>query len=63
MKSAGFAALIGFGAYNRFRLIPALEEDEGAGRPLRRSVRLEVVVVIVTVLVAVALAQLPPPGA
>jgi copper transport protein len=63
VKSAGFAALIGFGAYNRFRLIPALEADEAAARPLRRSVRLEVVVVIVTVLVAVALAQVPPPGA
>lgn len=63
VKSAGFGALIGFGAYNRFRLIPALEADEGAARPLRRSVRLEVVVVIVTVLVAVALAQVPPPGA
>ncbi len=59
-KSAGFAALIGFGAYNRFRLIPALRE--AGGHPaLQRSVRLELVVMIVIVLVAVALAQVPPP--
>lgn len=60
-KSAGFAALIGFGAYNRFRLIPALQQA-GEGHPvLRRSVRLELIVVIVVVLIAVALAQVPPP--
>lgn len=60
-KSTGFAALIGFGAYNRFRLIPALREAEEGHRILRRSVRLELVVVIVVVIVAVALAQVPPP--
>lgn len=60
-KSAGFATLIGFGAYNRFRLIPALEEAADGHPALRRSVRLELVVVIVVVLVAVALAQVPPP--
>lgn len=60
-KSAGFAALIGFGAYNRFRLIPALRESRESHAALRRSVRLELIVVIVVVLVAVALAQIPPP--
>ncbi|MFW6088154.1 MAG: copper resistance CopC/CopD family protein [Gemmatimonadota bacterium] len=59
-KSAGFAALIGFGAYNRFRLIPALGQTEGHPA-LRRSVRLELIVMVVVVLVAVALAQVPPP--
>lgn len=59
-KSAGFAALIGFGAYNRFRLIPALRQADGHPA-LRRSVRLELVVMIVVVLIAVALAQVPPP--
>lgn len=59
-KSAGFAALIGFGAYNRFRLIPALRDAE-RHPALRRSVRLELVVMIVVVLIAVALAQVPPP--
>lgn len=59
-KSGGFAALIGFGAYNRFRLIPALRETEGHPA-LRRSVRLELIVMVVIVLVAVALAQVPPP--
>lgn len=58
-KGAGFAALVGFGAYNRFRLIPGLERARGEVS-LRRSVRLELVVIIVVVLVAVALAQVPP---
>lgn len=60
-KGAGFAALVGFGAYNRFRLIPALDEAGGGAPRLRRSVRLELIVVMVVVLVAVALAQVPPP--
>jgi copper transport protein len=60
-KSAGFAALVSFGAYNRLRLIPALDASESGERSLRRSVRLEVILVIVTVLVAVVLSQVPPP--
>ncbi|HSM09745.1 MAG TPA: CopD family protein [Gemmatimonadota bacterium] len=60
VKSGGFAALIAFGAYNRFRLIPALREANGHPT-MRRSVRVELVVMIVVVLVAVALAQVPPP--
>jgi copper transport protein len=60
-KSAGFGALVAFGAYNRFRLIPMLSTAEDSGRPLRRSVRFELVVMIVVVLVAVALGQVPPP--
>jgi copper transport protein len=60
-KSAGFAALISFGAYNRLRLIPALDASEAGARPLRKNVRLELIVVIVTVLVAVVLSQVPPP--
>ncbi len=60
-KSTGFAALVSFGAYNRLRLIPALEASEAGARPLRKSVRLEVIVVIVIVLVAVVLSQVPPP--
>lgn len=60
-KSAGFLALVGFGAYNRFRLIPALSRTERGDVPLRRSVRIELIVLIVVVLVAVALSQVPPP--
>lgn len=60
-KSTGFVALVSFGAYNRLRLIPALEASEAGARPLRKSVRLEVIVVIVIVLVAVVLSQVPPP--
>jgi putative copper export protein len=60
-KSAGFAALISFGAYNRFRLIPALDAGAAGARPLRKSVRLEIIVVMVTVLIAVVLSQVPPP--
>lgn len=61
-KSTGFAALISFGAYNRFRLIPALEASEQGTRPLHKGARLELIVVIVTVLVAVVLSQIPPPS-
>jgi putative copper export protein len=60
-KSAGFAALVAFGAYNRFRLIPALDAGEAGARPLRKSVRLEIIVVMVTVLIAVVLSQVPSP--
>lgn len=60
-KSAGFTALISFGAYHRFRLIPALDASDEGARPLRKSVRLEVIVVMVIVLVAVVLSQVPPP--
>lgn len=60
-KGGGFAALVGFGAYNRFRLIPALDEAGASAARLRRSVRLELIAVIVVVFVAVALAQVPPP--
>ncbi|MGD8494976.1 MAG: copper resistance protein CopC [Gemmatimonadales bacterium] len=63
-KTGGFLALVGFGAYNKFRLIPALVAEthgEAGPTPLRRSVRLELIVVVVVVLVAVALAQVPPP--
>ncbi len=60
-KGAGFGALVGFGAYNRFRLIPALDEAGAGASRLRRSVRFELIVVLVVVLVAVALSQVPPP--
>lgn len=64
VKTGGFLALVGFGAYNRFRLIPAMSADADSDAdvmPLRRSVRVELLVVVVVVLVAVALAQVPPP--
>jgi len=63
-KTGGFLALVGFGAYNRFRLIPAMSaaaDSHADAIPLRRSVRLELLIVVVVVLVAVALAQVPPP--
>lgn len=60
-KSAGFLALVGFGAYNRFRLIPALARSERGHVRLRRSVRIELIVLIIVVLVAVALSQVQPP--
>lgn len=62
-KAAGFAALVGFGAYHRFRLIPLLAGADGpkpASR-LGRSVRFELLVLVVVVFVAAALAQIPPP--
>lgn len=63
-KTGGFLALVGFGAYNRFRLIPSMSaafDSDADATPLRRSVRLELLVVVIVVLVAVALAQVPPP--
>lgn len=60
-KGGGFLALVGFGAYHRFRLMPALLDADSSHRPLRRGVRFELIVMIVVVFVAVALAQVPPP--
>lgn len=59
-KGAGFVALVGFGAYHRFRLIPRLEAGRGDAA-LQRSVRLELLVMVIVVFVAVALSQTPPP--
>lgn len=61
VKTAGFVALIAFGAYHRRRTLPALASgDEGAS--LRRTVRLETIVMLAVVAVAAYLARLSPPA-
>lgn len=62
LKIAGLLVLVGFGAFNRLRLLPALPAER-EGRALRRSVRREIVVVLLVVLVAGVLANVSPPAA
>lgn len=72
VKWAGFTILLGFGAYHRFRIMPALAatgadvpDDSESGGPsasLRRSVRLEAIVMMLVILVAAFLAHTPPPA-
>ncbi len=62
-KWAGLLVLIGFGAYYRLRLIPALEQDSGGhDRVFRRTVRLEAIVMLGVVMVAAWLARVSPPA-
>jgi copper transport protein len=61
-KWGGLLVLVGFGAYHRFRLLPHLEED-GTGRTLRRTVRLETAVMLAVVMLAAWLARVSPPEA
>jgi copper transport protein len=63
-----FGILIGFGAFNRKRIIPALvkrmdrSETPGApGNRLRQSLRIEVLFVVVVLGVTAALVSYPPP--
>jgi copper transport protein len=69
IKSIVVAVLIGFGAVNRRRTLPALEREaaDGAapGRPgvtIRRAIRFEVALGAVALAVTGALAGYPPPG-
>lgn len=70
-KVAGLAILIAFGAYHRFRVLPALGEEgavgaksgvgaEGGDRVLSRSVRRELAVAGAVVVVAAILGHVPP---
>jgi copper transport protein len=59
-KVVGLAILVGFGAYNRFGLLPHLE-DSGTTRRLSRSVSQELVVVTVVILIGGFLAYVPTP--
>ena len=58
-KIAGFAGLIAFGAYHRFRLVPALGSSEGAVR-LSGSVRYELALAACVLAVAALLSHIPP---
>lgn len=59
-KMAGLAILIGFGAYNRYTLLPRLDASEGA-RNLLRSVKMEIAVLAAVILIGGFLAYEPTP--
>jgi copper transport protein len=59
-KMAGLAILIGFGAYNRYALLPRLDTTDGA-RNLSRSVKLEIAVLVTIILIGGFLAYEPTP--
>ncbi len=59
-KMTGLAILIGFGAYNRYALLPRLDATDGA-RNLSRSVRLEIAVLVTIILIGGFLAYAPTP--
>ena len=59
-KVIGLLILVGFGAYHRFRVLPAV--DAGApGALLRRSVRREIVLLAVVVFIGGVMAYVPTP--
>lgn len=59
-KTAGLGALVAFGAWHRIKLLPAA--IRGDARPLRLSVRREVLVMTAVIVVAGILAHVPPPA-
>ena len=59
-KVIGLAILVGFGAYNKFRLLPRLDDSDTPGR-LTRSVRQELVIVTLVILIGGFLAYVPTP--
>jgi putative copper export protein len=59
-KVAGLAMLVGFGAYNRFSLLPKIEESDTTSR-LSRSLRQELVIVALVILIGGFLAYVPTP--
>jgi copper transport protein len=59
-KMIGLAILVGFGAYNRFGLLPRLDATDGPNR-LSRLVRMEIVVLTMIILIGGFLAYEPTP--
>jgi len=59
-KFAGLVLLVAYGAYNRLRLLPHLD-DPSTTKRLSRSVRQELVIVTVVVLIGGFLAYVPTP--
>jgi copper transport protein len=60
IKMAGLAVLIGLGAFNRFLLLPAVE-DSSVRPALSRTVRQEIAIVIIVIVVGGFLAYAPTP--
>jgi copper transport protein len=61
-KFVGLVILVGYGAYNRLRLLPRLE-DPGTTARLSRSVKQELVIVTFVILIGGFLAYVPTPPA
>jgi copper transport protein len=59
VKSAGFVALIAFGAHHRLQIIPTIGSPDGAAR-LSRSVGMELVLATCVVVLAALLSHIPP---
>ena len=59
-KVIGLLILIGFGAYHRFRILPAIDAGVPGGI-LRRSVRREILVLIAAVFIGGVMAYVPTP--
>lgn len=60
-KAVLVAAMLGFAAWNRWRLVPALERgEERAGRRLARSIALEAGLAALVLVVAAELVRTPP---
>lgn len=60
LKVLGLTLLVGAGAYNRFGLLPRLDES-GATRKLSRTVSNEIVIVSIVILIGGFLAYVPTP--
>jgi copper transport protein len=60
IKISGLVILIGYGVYNRFRLLPSIEESH-AVPSLSRSVRQEIVIITILILIGGFLAYVPTP--
>jgi len=59
-KMIGLAILVGFGAYNRYRLLPSLDATDGP-KKLARSVRVEIAVLTTIIIIGGFLAYEPTP--
>jgi putative copper export protein len=60
IKMVGLAVLIGLGAFNRFLLLPAVE-DSSIRPTLSRTVRQEIAIVIILIVIGGFLAYVPTP--
>jgi copper transport protein len=60
IKMAGLAVLIGLGAFNRFLLLPAIE-DSSVRPALFRTVRQEIAIVLILIVIGGFLAYVPTP--
>jgi copper transport protein len=62
IKIVGVLALIGLGAFNRFILVPVVD-DSGTRPALKRTIRQEIAIMILLILVGGFLAYVPTPPA